>query len=267
MAAAALGLYATLIEPRWLRVTRLRLAVPGLPAAFEGYRLAFIADVHLGVAINDRRLPGLVDTVNAQHPDLIAIGGDVLTVQAGRPIEVSRPLAALRAPDGVWGCLGNHDYFVGPRLARAALERAQVQVLANAHHVVRRGGAALVIAGVDDILHGRPDLAAALAEAPDAPVILLAHEPDYARVAAAEPRITLMLAGHTHGGQVRLPGIGALLLPKLGHMYPSGMYQVGSMALYVTSGISTGRFVIRFNCRPEIAIITLERAAPGPSAL
>lgn len=264
-AGATLGLYATHVEPRWLRIVRLRLAVPDLPPAFDGYRLAHVADTHLGVRINDRRLPGLIEAIHAERPDLIAITGDFVTGQGGDLDALCAPLSALHAPDGVWGCLGNHDYTAGARLVRAAVERGPIRVLVNEHHTVRRGDQALVIAGVDDVLHGRPDLGAALDGAPQTPAILLAHEPDYARVAAVEPRVTLMLAGHTHGGQVRLPGIGALLLPRLGHLYPSGMYQIGAMALYVTQGAATGRFVIRFNCRPEIAVITLT-AAPGPPA-
>lgn len=265
-AAAALGIYATRIEPRWLRVVRLRLAVPDLPSAFEGYRLLHVADLHLGLASNDARLPALVETIQAQRPDLIAVTGDFFAGHAVDPGTCCRPLDGLCAPDGVWACLGNHDYVLGPRFVRQAVERGQTRLLVNAHHVVRRGEQALVIAGVDDMLHGWPDLSAALAGVPDAPVILLAHEPDYARVAAADPRVTLMLAGHTHGGQVRLPGIGALLLPRFGQLYPVGMFQIGTLALYVTAGAGTGRFVIRFNCRPEIAVITLTRAAPEPPA-
>lgn len=264
MAAAVLGLYMTRVEPRRLRVIRLRLAVPDLPPAFDGYRIVHVADLHLGVALNDARLPALVETVNAQHADLIAITGDFVTGQTAHLGDNCRPLAALHAPDGVWGCLGNHDYYVGPRLVREVVENARVRLLINAHHVLQRGPDRLVIAGVDDMLRGRPDLGAALAGAPDAPAILLAHEPDYARVAAADRRVTLMLAGHTHGGQVRLPGLGALLLPPLGHLYSAGMYQLGSLALYVTQGAGTGRFVIRLNCRPEIAVITLRRA-PEPA--
>lgn len=265
-AATALGVYATRVEPRWLRVTRLQLAVPGLPPAFDGYRLVHVADLHLGVATNDDRLPELVATIRDQQPDLIAITGDFFTGQAVDPCTCCQPLNDLCAPDGVWACLGNHDYVLGPHRVRAAIERGQTRVLVNAHHVVRRGEQSLVIAGVDDVLRGQPDLGAALAGAPEAPVILLAHEPDYARIVAADPRVTLMLSGHTHGGQVRLPGIGALLLPTFGHLYSAGPYQVGPLALYVTTGAGTGRFVIRFNCRPEIAVITLHRALPEAPA-
>lgn len=258
----ALAVYATRVEPRWLRVVRLRLAVPNLPPAFEGYCLVHVADLHLGLSHNDTRLPALIEAVQAERPDLIAITGDFFAGQADNPVACCRSLANLYAPDGVLGCLGNHDFTLGPRLVCEAVQQANVQMLVNAHHVVRRGGQALVFAGVDDVYYGQPDLGAALAGAPDAPVILLAHEPDYARAVVANPRVTLMLSGHTHAGQVRLPGIGALMLPSLGHLYDGGSYQLGALALYVTAGVGTGRIAVRFNCRPEIAVITLTRLAP-----
>jgi len=259
-AGTALALYATRIEPRWLRITRLRLAVPNLPPAFEGYRLVHVADLHLGLLHNDTRLSQLVEVINAQQPDLITITGDFFSGTTSDLAVCCRPLTDLYAPDGILGCLGNHDYTLGLSRVCEAIEQASVRVLLNAHQVVRRDDQALVFAGVDDVYYGRPDLSAALAGAPDAPVILLAHEPDYARAVVANPRVTLMLSGHTHAGQVRLPGYGALLLPTLGHYYSGGMYQLGTLALYVTTGFGTGRIAVRFNCRPEIAVITLTRA-------
>jgi predicted MPP superfamily phosphohydrolase len=117
-----------------------------------------------------------------------------------------------------------------------------------------------VLAGVDDVLWGMPDLAASLRGAPDdAPVLLMAHEPDYAPAAAENPRVVLQLSGHAHGGQIRPPGLPPLILPDLGRRYPEGAYRVGGMALYVSRGIGTGRVTLRFNCRPEIAVITLVR--------
>jgi uncharacterized protein len=133
--------------------------------------------------------------------------------------------------------------------------------------VIARGPDRLVLAGLDDVLHGIPNLNAALDGAPDsAPVILMVHEPDYARMAAAEPRVRVQLSGHTHGGQVRLPLLGAPILPKLGHIYPAGRYAVGEgLTLFVSRGTGTGMVVVRLNCRPEIAIITLRRGSPhGP---
>lgn len=257
---AALSLYAWRVETRWLRVTRLTLPVPDLPPAFDGYRIAHLSDLHLGVPVTQRFLPAVVARANREQADLIAITGDFGTGQrdglaAGEPV-----LARLDAPDGVWAVLGNHDYYVGPDAVEALLGRAGIRLLRNAHGMIRRGGARLVIAGIDDAIYGFPDLGATLAGVPEGqPVILLAHEPDYARFAAADTRVVLQLSGHTHGGQIRLPGRGPLMLPQLGHMFPAGAFLVERLALYVTSGTGTGRFAMRFNCRPEIAVITLVR--------
>jgi uncharacterized protein len=261
---AALGWYTWRVETRWLRIRRMTLPVPDLPPAFDGYRIGHISDLHLGVRLTQDYLPQVVQAANREQPDVLAITGDFATAQrdgfaAARPV-----LAGFHAPDGVWATLGNHDYYAGVARVTGLLDAAGINLLCNGHTTLRRDGSALVLAGVDDVIYGIPDLDAALGGAPaDAPVILLAHEPDFARAAIAEPRVVLQLSGHTHGGQVRLPGVGPLLLPKLGHLYPAGAFRVGRLALYVTTGTGTGRFVLRFNCRPEIALITLVRGQPG----
>jgi predicted MPP superfamily phosphohydrolase len=261
--AAVACLYSWQVEPRRLRITRLRLAVPDLPPAFEGYRIAHLSDLHLGVTMNQRRLPDLVCAANRENADLLAITGDFATGHRDHLEKMEGTLADLRARDGVWACLGNHDYHYGAAQVEAMVCGAGIGLLRNAHTVIVRGADRLVVAGIDDVLWGVPNLGAALNGIPDgSPIILLAHEPDFARIAAADPRITLQLSGHTHGGQVRLPGIGALILPMFGHVYPFGAYRAGTLALYVTAGTGTAQLVMRFNCRPEIALITLARGAP-----
>lgn len=253
-------LYAWRIEPRWLRVAHRTLAVPDLPPAFEGYRIAQLSDLHLGVRLTQNALPRVVEMTNREAPDLVVLTGDIATagregLEAGAAV-----LSRLEARDGVWAILGNHDYFSRASVLKTHLADAGITLLRNEHRVVTRGADRLVLAGMDDVLWGLPDLPLALRGAPeDAPVILLAHEPDYAPAAAENPRVVLQLSGHAHGGQVRLPGLPPLLLPDLGRLYPEGAYQVGGMALYVSTGVGTGRVVLRFNCRPEIAVITLVR--------
>jgi len=259
--------YAWRVETRWLRLIRLRLPIPGLPPAFDGYRIVHLSDLHLGVELNHHQLPLIVATANREQPDMIAITGDFATGGRDGLIAGSAPLARLRAPDGVWGVPGNHDLVVGIERVAHMLDRAGIGLLTNRHHVLRREEATLTLAGVDDVVRGVPDLKAALCGAPhDAPVILLVHAPDYAPVAASDPRIALQLSGHTHGGQIRLPGNLPLVLPLGGRMYPAGLYRVGNLAVYVTTGTGTGRFVFRLNCRPEIAVITLVSAAATPES-
>jgi predicted MPP superfamily phosphohydrolase len=259
-ALAAAGWYAWRVEPRWLQITRLTLPVADVPPAFEGYRIVQLSDLHLGVRLIQKTLPIVVQAANREHPDLIAVTGDIATGGRMGLVEGQAALAGLRAPDGVWAILGNHDYAVGEDLVVATLRGAEIGLLRNAHCLIRRGTDRLVVAGIDDVVLGLPDLRAALDGAPeDSPVILLAHEPDFARIAAADPRIVLQLSGHTHGGQVRLPGLKPLILPSFGHLYPDGPYWVPNLVLYVSRGIGTGRFAMRFNCRPEMVVITLVR--------
>jgi len=264
-ALAGVGWYAWRIEPRWLRVTHPVVALPDLPPVFDGYRIAHVSDVHLGVRANLEHLPVVIERVNQERPDVIAITGDFATGRRDNLLGGAPALSELSAPDGVWAVLGNHDYYAGIGAVGALLDRAGIGLLLNAHHAITRGADRLVLAGLDDVLHGIPDLNAALCGVPDsAPVVLMVHEPDYARIAAAEPRVRVQLSGHTHGGQVRLPGLGAPILPKLGHIYPAGRYTVGDgLTLFVSRGTGTGLVVLRLNCRPEITIITLRRSSPG----
>lgn len=267
-ALAGLGWYSWQIETRRLRIVTRTLPVPDLPAAFEGYRIAHLSDLHMGIPMVERTLPTVITMTNDQHADLIAITGDFVTGERDGIHSVEPLLEGLHAPDGVWGVLGNHDYHHEVSELAAVLQRTGIGVLRNEHHVIRRGADRLVLAGVDDLIWGRPDFQATLAGAPDhSPVILMAHEPDFARLAAADPRIVLQLSGHTHGGQIRLPRRGAMVLPALGQLYSAGGYQVRGLALYVNSGVGTGQFAVRFNCRPEIAVITLVRGTFEPDGI
>lgn len=252
--------YMHRVEPRWLRISRLTLSIPNLPLAFDGYQIAHLSDLHLGVQMAHRNLPTIVEIVNHEHPDLIAITGDLSTGKRGGLDDGQHILSRLHAPDGVWGILGNHDYHVGVDAVMKMAQRAGIGMLRNQHHLLTRDADCMILAGVDDVLIGAPHLPAALHNTPpNLPVILLAHEPDFARIALSYPNIVLQLSGHTHGGQICPPLLGPIVLPKLGHIYYAGAYQVRHLALYVSSGTGTGRFELRFNCRPEIAFIQLRR--------
>lgn len=146
----------------------------------------------------------------------------------------------------------------GP-LVTQSVERAGVTVLHNRNIALRRGGQTLYLAGVDDVLESRHDLSAALRAIPtSAPTILLAHEPDYADIAARDPRILLQLSGHSHGGQVCLPGYGGLVFPLWGRKYTRGLYAVNQMTLYTNRGLGMVSLPLRFACRPEITLLTLQ---------
>jgi uncharacterized protein len=259
--------YGRLLEPRWLEVSRVPVAVPGLAAAFDGYRIAQISDLHVdNVWMTQERLGTVVSAVNRLNPDLVAITGDFIT---GGPLEPLLPilrdeLMQLHAPNGVVAVLGNHDHWSGPDLVRGALRDTGMTVLANEVATVERSGTALQVAGVDDHWEGldRLDLVQRRLTA-SAPAILLAHEPDFADISAATGRFALQLSGHSHGGQISLPLLGPPLLPPFALRYPRGRYQVGSMVQYTNRGVGMLRPYGRLNCRPEITLVTLRSPDGG----
>ncbi|MDX1995901.1 MAG: metallophosphoesterase [bacterium] len=253
------GVYSMRIEPFNVDVTETQISLPTLPSAFDGFRLVHLTDLHFGEWMTQSHMESIAERVNALTPDAVVITGDFASIVnsavAGR---ITGSLRHLQAQHGVFATLGNHDHWSdAPTITRAA-EAAGVNVLFNEHVAFERGGERLFIAGVDDIWERRHDLNAALTGVPDdAAVVLLAHEPDYADQVAVDGRVGLQLSGHSHGGQVRLPGIGAPMLPWLGEKYDMGLYNLGQMQLYVSRGLGMIFPYVRFGCPPEIAQITL----------
>lgn len=259
-ATAVVGIaYSTLIEPGWIEVTRLSLALPRLAPAFCGYRIVQLSDIHMGDWMNAARLDDVVCLANEQSPDLIAITGDFVTRRGGSHMrDFVCGLSRLKARDGVMAVLGNHDHWSGAQAVRDVLAASGVCELANDARTLNRGGTHLHIAGVDDIIAGCDRLDLVLARLPaDGAAILLAHEPDFADESAASGRFALQLSGHTHGGQIVAPLIGPLLLPSLGRRYPTGCYHVGGMIQYTNRGVGVVSPFVRINCRPEITVFEL----------
>ena len=167
-------------------------------------------------------------------------------------------LAQVRARAGIVGCLGNHDLGTDPAYVSAVLESHGISVLRNRSIPLEREGARLWLAGLDDVLEGKPDLTLALKGVPAAePVVLLAHEPDFADYVA---HADLQLSGHSHGGQIRIPLLGAPYLPAMGRKYPRGLRQIGPLSLYTNVGLGTIVVPMRLDCPPEVTLITLRRA-------
>lgn len=261
-------MYAREVEPRWLEVRPVGITLPRLAPEFDGYRTAQIGDIHLEDWAKPRRLNRMVDLVNAQNPDLIAIMGDFLSysVDSGVPRRLVEALRRLRARDGVVAVMGNHDYLTDADLVRRCLREAGVTELRNDVRTVRRGDAALHVAGVDDVTEGQSRLDLVLKKLPEeGAAVLLAHEPDFADVSAAAGRFDLQLSGHSHGGQVRIPFYGPVFLPPFSQRYTSGLYEVGDMVQYTNRGLGFVDARLRFLSRPEITVLTLcaSRAANG----
>jgi len=257
-------LYATQLEPRWTQWRAQTIALDRLPRAFDGYRIILLADLHLaeGKLLDRAALQRVIRRINRMQPDMVLIGGDLVSRVDAESLAGIRDLGQLRAHDGVFGVPGNHDYWTSFEQVQQAVESANVRMLVNESHTVRRGGASLVIAGVDDIWEGVPNLDKALRGVPsDAAVVLMAHESNYADIAAHDRRVGLQVSGHSHGGQIRIPWAGPLVLPDMAWHYPMGLYEIKRpdhrLWVYTNRGIGLAEMPVRFFCRPEVTIFTL----------
>lgn len=263
LSALGLAVYASVIEPRRIEVVRETFTLKSLPPAFDGYTLTQISDLHLTSYLGPAHYQHIAQQVNDLDADCIVITGDFLDRRDRSRVEMIPPaLQDLTAPDGVFAVLGNHDYRFNVHKVIDAVHAGGVRMLINEHVELRRGDEVLYLAGVDDISKRRQDLGRALKDIPaDGCIVLLAHEPDYADKVAADGRVALQLSGHTHGGQVRVPFVGAVRskLPRLAKRYVMGRYQIGDLQLYVNRGLGLASLPVRFNCRPEITHITLRR--------
>jgi len=269
--AAATSLYAAAVEPQGLAVTR----YAPTPAAWpqdRGLAITVIADLHAGGP--DMRLEhigAVVDTANALQSDLIVLLGDYIARYrfATEPVAETvwaAELARLRAPLGTWAILGNHDWWHDLARVRSALAEARIPILENKAVMLRGGAAPFWLAGIGDQLayrlgHGRyrgvDDLAGTLAQVrTDDPVVLLVHEPDiFTRVPA---RVALTLAGHTHGGQIRLPLIWPAFVPsKYGARFAYGHVVEEGRHLIVSGGLGTSIIPARLGVPPEIVQVRL----------
>lgn len=253
--------YALALEPAWLQIKRISVLLPGLPLALEGLTIAHLTDLHWGVYTGLREIRGAVETANALQPDLVLLTGDYVLGSAAYAEPCAAELATLRAPLGVHAIPGNHDYWTDITVVSGFLAAAGLPLLRNEARRLEVGASALWLVGLDDVYEGYDDLDAALAPIPRGePVLLLVHEPDFAGQAALAPwPILLQLSGHSHGGQVRLPFLGPPVLPWLGQIYPAGLQRVPGAALqvYTNCGVGVISPPVRFNCRPEVALLTL----------
>ncbi len=270
---AALSVYAFVIEPGRIVVRQVEAPISGLPPALDGLRIGQISDLHRGPLMPRSRVDRAIARMAAQAPDLIALTGDFVSGDPGPAAEYRDILSPLRPRLGLFACLGNNDHWAGAGAVAAALENAGVTVLRNQHHLLTVGDARLCVVGIDDMgsaglsaHHAAPhdDLPAALVGSPlSGPVrVLLAHNPDFAmgpvfaRETARRP-IHLVLSGHTHGGQVRLPLVGAPRLPsRYRLLFGGGLVRVAGTWVHVSRGAGTA-WSVRFNCPPEVNVITL----------
>jgi len=282
-AGAALGALAvagdgTLYEANWPRLVSFEVRLSRLPESWDGFRIAQLSDFHYDDYFSVVPLRRAIGIVNGLQPDLVVLTGDFVTARGVWSHVASRRkvksgakavepcaelLSQLRARSGVLAVLGNHDVECDPSHIVEVLEAHNIPVLQNRSVPFERDGKRLWISGVDDVLVGKPKLDLALKGIPaDEPVVLLAHEPDFADHAATRP-VDLQLSGHSHGGQIRIPFLPPPFLPALARKYPWGLRQIGRLALYTNIGIGTVDVPMRLGCPPEVTLITLRRATPA----
>ena len=265
------GLWAFEIEPSLLIVRQQRVELAGWP---QDVRVAVLSDLHVGsTGVPVAQLRNIVERTNGEHPDLIVLLGDY--IHGGRggnqeaqrnhfvpPETIAAELAHLHAPLGVYAVLGNHDWwFDGERTARA-LQNAKLTVLENQAVHINKGH--FWLGGIADLWTRNPDVAGTLRQVDDSePVVLITHNPDI--FPDVPPRVSLTIAGHTHGGQVRLPFYGRpIRTSEFG--YDAGMFMNQGRDLFVTTGIGTSIMDVRFGVPPEIVILTLTAAREGSAS-
>ena len=264
LAALALSFYGVVVRRRWLRVRTIEISVPGLGPAFEGYRIAQLSDLHIGGLGPRRRAERWVSRANALDVDLVALTGDYVTSGTAFHHDIAAVLTALRARDGVFAVMGNHDYFGEGEPMISLLRAGGVTVLRNEHRAITRGDDRLIVAGVDDTYTRRADIPRALEGCEEGlPVVALAHDPQLF-LALARCGVALVLSGHTHWGQLALPFVAERVnLSRLSYRYHAGLYYFGASTLYVHPGLGTTGPPVRLGAPPEITVLRL-RCAEAP---
>lgn len=249
---AIVAFYARFIEPKRLELTELDLSSGDDPLT-----IAFVTDMHVGPHISGKDLAPTIRALQEIQPDVLLFGGDFICESPRFLHDLEAPLMEMTATTrlGSWGIWGNHDLANIRSRIKPVLERCGVTMLTNESAQIRDD---LWVVGIDEVLLGKADVVKSFAGVPGGVrTIALWHEPDVARkVAKYQPLV--MLSGHTHGGQVRLPGIGPLAAPDLGEKYVSGRFDVDGMMLYVSRGNGFYRPPVRLNCRPELVVLRVD---------
>lgn len=260
--------YGMFVERGECDITEAILRVPGLPGEFSGYSIGLVTDVHSSIYMGEAEMASYVRLLNGMGADMILVGGDIVNGQGDEIEPFAEAFSGLRAPDGVFGVLGNHDFYSRePDRITETATAAGVRILRDASQTITRGGAALRLYGIDDV--GNPAAATARIQkvlAADnasaaGPRILLCHRPYFLPQASAAG-MDVMLSGHTHGGQVVFGRLGetAFTPAALASPYLAGVYREGPTQMYVSRGIGTVGIPVRINCPPELTRIVLKPA-------
>lgn len=262
VAVSATSAYARLLEPYNYWISETDIFIRDLPGRFEGFRITQLTDVHHSRILGLGEVRRVVGLAQQTKPDMFVLTGDYTTSYRRFIEPCAETLSALNAPEGVWAVLGNHDHYTDPELTTRALERRRMAVLNNAHTTIRRGPDSIQLSGIDDWTWNAVDWARAFSGLnTNTPTILLSHQPGVLDLDETH-KVSLILSGHTHGGQVDLPLLGApARFATKDLKYARGLFQSGDTQLYVSSGTGVIGLPVRFGVRPEIAVLRLKRTA------
>jgi uncharacterized protein len=265
LAGAGLTVEGFVREPQHPVTERIQVRLTRLPEGFQGFRIAQMTDIHFGPYMDRAGLERVVRLAQAFQPDLVALTGDFVSrpfrqrngLEGARNAEPCADVFARWKGVPIIAVLGNHDHWNNADMVAGALAERGIRVLRNQANAIEKDGQRLWVVGIDDALERKADVPQSITEIPRTEAtILLAHEPDFADYAARFP-IDLQLSGHSHGGQVRVPGVGPIILPQMARKYPTGLNRVGQLQVYTSRGIGVINPPVRLNCPPEVSLITL----------
>ena len=260
------------LETRWIKITRVPIESHDIPHSFDGKRIVFVSDIHHGAALSRERVMKLVQRINDIHPDIIILGGDYTSLEDKYIIPVFDELRNLKSNYGIFGVMGNHDYFVNGDLTKKMMTRNGINQCDNKSYWVKINKDSIKIGGIDDPEGDNQELDSTVFDVHRNDFcILISHRPDYIEQLKSD-LVDLTLSGHTHGGQVTFFGLWAPILPSDNGIWASlslsgerQKYSYGlvhtktSMQSYITSGVGTRYPHFRFFRRPEIAVLELKR--------
>jgi hypothetical protein len=261
VAVSAAAAYSRLIEPYNYWISENDIFIRDLPPPFEGFRITQLTDIHHSRILGISEVRRVVSLAQQTKPDMFVLTGDYSTSYRRYIEPCADALATLSAPEGVWAVLGNHDHYTDAELTTRALERNHIAVLNNAHTTLRRGSDSLQLSGIDDWTWNATDWDRAFSGLnAKTPTILLSHQPTVLDLEQTN-NVSLIISGHTHGGQLKFPFLGAPASRFTNDLkYARGLFRRGETQLYVSSGTGVIGLPLRFGVRPEIAVLRLRGA-------
>ena len=259
--------YMKEIEPSWIDITSFTYSHPLIPKSFNNTRIVQFSDTHLGFQYNLSDLEKTIETIQSLNPDIICFTGDLIDHPNEYHVsaKLNTLLSELDAPLGKYSVYGNHDHGgYGTEMYKEIMLTNGFTLLINeSNFITLKDGSQIIISGIDDAMLGKPNLDKSIPEqSNELFTILLSHAPDFADYATNYP-IELQLSGHSHGGQIQIPILGAIVTPPFAEKYREGSYTLEHLSLYVNRGLGTTRVPYRLFSRPEITVIDLQYGHGG----